>query len=342
MDGSIPSSSATLLAIESSCDDTAAAVVRDGRLLASVVSSQLVHERYGGVVPEVASRAHQRMIVDTVQTALERADVERGGLDAIAVTHGPGLAGSLMVGVSFAKAMALGLDVPLIGVNHIEGHVYSVFTEQAGPSYPFLCLVVSGGHTQLMLVEGPLEHRLLGRTRDDAAGEAFDKIGKLFGLEYPGGPVIDRLAKDGDPAFHRFPRSRPDRYDFSFSGLKTSVLYYLNAMPEDDRARVLDEHMADLCASVQEAVVDTLVGAMRDALEETGVNHVAIVGGVSANRRLREAAGTMADRQGVQLYVPHPKFCTDNAAMIATAGLLKLRRGQVSALTLTPNPSLSL
>lgn len=342
MSNPLLSSSATLLAIESSCDDTAAAVIRDNRLRSSVVSSQLVHERYGGVVPEVASRAHQRMIVETVNAALERADAGRDTLDAIAVTHGPGLAGSLMVGVSFAKAMALGLDVPLIGVNHIEGHIYSVFTEQKGPRYPFLCLVVSGGHTQLMLVEEPLKHKLLGRTRDDAAGEAFDKIAKLFGLEYPGGPVIDRLAKAGDPTFHRFPRSRPDRYDFSFSGLKTSVLYYLNAMPESERTRMVKEHVADLCASVQEAVVETLVSAMKDAVEETGVEHVAIVGGVSANSRLREAASAMADQVDVQLHVPHSRYCTDNAAMIATAGLLKLGRGERSPLTLTPDPSLSL
>ncbi|MFW5955302.1 MAG: tRNA (adenosine(37)-N6)-threonylcarbamoyltransferase complex transferase subunit TsaD [Rhodothermales bacterium] len=335
----VPSS--LLLAIETSCDDTAAAILSGSQLRSSIISSQLLHEPYGGVVPEIASRMHQRMIVPVVTRALEEAGVGRKEVEAVAVTVGPGLAGSLLVGISFAKAMAFGLGVPLVGVNHLDGHVYSVFIECRGPSFPFLCLVVSGGHTQLMLIRGPLDHVVLGRTRDDAAGEAFDKIGKLLGLEYPAGPAIDRLARSGDPRFHRFPRSRPGRFDFSFSGLKTSVLYFLNALSEDDRQRFYDEHMADICASVQEAIVDVLVDATADAIEETGVTELAVVGGVSANSRLRRRAETMARQMGVAFHAPEPRYCTDNAAMIAMAGRLKLESGHVSSLSLTASPSLS-
>lgn len=331
-----------LLAIESSCDDTAAAVVRGSRLLSSVVSSQLAHEKFGGVVPEVASRAHQRMIVPVVEQALREADVSRDELEGVLVTEGPGLSGSLMVGVSFAKAMALGLGVPLVGVNHIEGHIYSVFTEREGPAFPYLCLVVSGGHTQLMLVKDALEDQLLGKTRDDAAGEAFDKIAKLLDLGYPGGPLIDRLAKPGDSSFHRFPRSRPAKYDFSFSGLKTSVLYFLNQLSDEDRRALYDDHLPDLCAAVQAAIVDVLTAALEEAIEEYRVGHVAIVGGVSANSGLRERGAEIAERRNVRLHLPDLRFCTDNAAMIATAGSIKFQRGVASPLTLTANPSLSL
>ncbi len=331
-----------ILAIESSCDDTAASVTRGASVLSSIVSSQLLHEEFGGVVPEIASRMHQRMIVPVVEKALSEADVTRSDLSAVGVTEGPGLSGSLLVGISFAKALAMALKLPLIGVNHLEGHIYSAFTDAEGPAFPFVSLVVSGGHTQLMLVQRPLEHEILGRTRDDAAGEAFDKIGKLLDLPYPGGPSIDRAARNGDPGFHRFPRSRPDGVDFSFSGLKTSVLYYLNRFDDAERREHLEKHVPDIAASVQEAIVDVLVDALSDAVEATGVKHIAIAGGVSANRRLRERAEVLAEHQGVSLHVPPMKYCTDNAAMIATAARLKLQHGITSSLALTASPSLSL
>lgn len=340
---SIPSTDRlTLLGIESSCDDTAAAVVVDGVLRSNVVSSQLVHAGFGGVVPELASRAHQRLIVPVVEAALNEAAVTRGDLDGIAVTYGPGLAGSLLVGVSFAKAFAFGLDIPLIGVNHLEGHIYSAFIEPPVPPFPFLCLVVSGGHTQLMLIEAGFQHTVLGKTRDDAAGEAFDKVAKLLGLGYPGGPVIDKLAQDGDPTFHAFPRTRLGAYDFSFSGIKTSVLYYLNAFSEAERKAFLDEHLADLCASFQQAIVDVLVGAIRKAVRKTGVQHVAITGGVSANSALRRAAQGAAERENFTLYTPALAYCMDNAAMIAITGDVKLRAGHTSPLSLTAIPNLAL
>lgn len=332
----------TILGIESSCDDTAAAVVVDGALKSNVVSSQRVHAGFGGVVPELASRAHQRLIVPVVNAALSEADITRDQLDGVAVTYGPGLAGSLLVGVSFAKAFAFGLDIPLVGVNHLEGHIYSVFIEPPIPPFPFLCLVVSGGHTQLMLIEDDFRHTLLGKTRDDAAGEAFDKVAKLIGLGYPGGPIIDRLAKEGNPTFHDFPRSHLGAYDFSFSGIKTSVLYYLNAYSDEERKKFLEDHLADLCASFQQAIVDVLVGRIRKAVRKTGVRHVAITGGVSANSALRVAAQAAADKRGFTLYTPALAYCMDNAAMIARAGDVKLHAGHVSPLSLTAIPNLAL
>lgn len=331
-----------LLAIESSCDDTAASVSRGKSILSNVISSQLLHEEFGGVVPEIASRMHQRMIVPVVQKAVSEAGVALEDLDAIGVTEGPGLSGSLLVGISFAKSLAMTLNLPLIGVNHLEGHMYSVFTDAEGPEYPFVSLVVSGGHTQLMLLERPLDHTVLGKSRDDAAGEAFDKIGKLLGLPYPGGPAIDRASRDGDRAFYAFPRSRPSRFDFSFSGLKTSVLYYLNRLDEAQRREHLETHIADLAASVQEAVVDVLIETLSEAIRETGVRHIAIAGGVSANYRLRERAALLASQAGAKLHLPDPKYCTDNAAMIATTAMLKLRHGITSNLELTASPALSL
>lgn len=332
-----------ILGIESSCDDTAAAVVADGVLRANVVSSQDVHGAYGGVVPELASRDHQRLIVPVVAQALAEAGITRDDLDAVAVTYGPGLAGSLLVGLSFAKAYALGLGIPFIGVNHLEGHIYSVFIESR-PAFPYLCLVVSGGHTQLVHVDEGFALTLLGKTRDDAAGEAFDKVAKLLGLGYPGGPTVDRLAQQGDPAFHRFPRTRPDPngYEFSFSGLKTSVLYYLNAFSEDERAGFLDEHLADLCASFQQAIIDVLVDALRRGIRETGVRDIAVVGGVSANTGLRAAAEALAEEEGVTLHLPPLKYCMDNAAMIAVTAHYKLAAGLTSPLSLTAQPSLAL
>ncbi|NNF57572.1 MAG: tRNA (adenosine(37)-N6)-threonylcarbamoyltransferase complex transferase subunit TsaD [Rhodothermaceae bacterium] len=338
----------TLLAIESSCDDTAAAVLTEGRVASSVVASQRIHEGFGGVVPELASRAHQRLIVPTVEAALVEADVTKHDLDAVAVTYGPGLAGSLLVGLSFAKALALGLDIPLVGVNHLEGHVYSVFIEEPCPPFPYLCLTVSGGHTQLTLVPEGFVHEELGRTRDDAAGEAYDKVAKLLGLGYPGGPPVDRLAAEGDPTFRAFPSPRLPGADgrpgfaFSFSGIKTNVLYFLRDLNDAERQRMLDEHLADICASFQQAVVDALVGALRDAVRETGVEAVAIVGGVSANRGLRAAAEAAGQADGFAVFVPQLAHCMDNAAMIAVTGAFKLGAGQTSPLHLTAQPSLAL
>lgn len=330
-----------ILAIESSCDDTAAAVLEETTLLSSVVSSQLDHRRFGGVVPELASRAHQRLIVPVVEQALDDAGIGLHEIDAVAVTQGPGLPGSLMVGVSFAKAVALGRQVPLVAVNHLEGHIYSVFLEEDVPTLPMVCLIVSGGHTQLVLVEDAMEHQTLGRTLDDAAGEAFDKIGKLLGLGYPAGPEIDRLAASGDASFHAFPRSRPGGYDLSFSGLKTSVLYYLNRMSGTERDAFLSDHLADICASVQEAIVDVLIDVLDEAAAATSVSSIAITGGVSANSRLRERARELAEIRGISLHVPSLRHCTDNAAMIAIAAQRKLQAGMVAPLTITADPSLA-
>ncbi|WP_103026715.1 tRNA (adenosine(37)-N6)-threonylcarbamoyltransferase complex transferase subunit TsaD [Salinibacter altiplanensis] len=332
-----------VLGIESSCDDTAAAVWEDGTVRANVVSSQAdLHEEYGGVVPELASRNHQRLIVPVVQRALTKAEVDAEGLDAVAVTYGPGLPGSLLVGLSFAKAFARGLDIPLIGVNHLEGHVCSVDLEGPRLGRPFLCLVVSGGHTELVRVDENAQHEVLGRTRDDAAGEAFDKVAQLFGLGYPGGPDIDRHAETGDPAFHDFPRSRLDGFDFSFSGLKTSVLYYLRDRSAAERKRLLADHLDDLCAAVQAAVVDVLVDAMRRAVEETGGEHVAVVGGVAANSSLRRRMGVLGREAGVDVSVPALTYCMDNAAMIAQAGARRLSAGHTSPAALDVHPNLQL
>lgn len=331
-----------ILGIESSCDDTAAAVAAGGDLRSNIVSSQHVHTGFGGVVPELASRAHQRLIVPVVKEALKDAGITKHDLDAVAVTYGPGLAGSLLVGLSFGKAFAFGLDIPLVGINHLEGHMYSVFIEPPSPPFPFLCLVVSGGHTQLMLVEEHFKHTLLGKTRDDAAGEAFDKVAKLLDLGYPGGPRIDALAREGNSRFQTFPRSRPGGYDFSFSGIKTAVLYYLNAFTEEERARLLETHLADLCASFQTAIVEVLVDAVVRAVRETAVRQVAVSGGVSANTALREAMQAAADREGFTLYVPQARYSTDNAAMIAVTAHHKLAAGYTSPLTLTAEPGLAL
>lgn len=328
-----------LLGIESSCDDTAAAVVANGQLLSSIVASQLEHSQYGGVVPEVASRAHQRTIVPVVAAALEQAGVGREDLNAVAVTYGPGLAGALLVGLSFAKAYSLALGIPLVGVNHLEGHLYSVFLEETAPAFPFLCLIVSGGHTQLVLVEDGFKHTTLGRTRDDAAGEAYDKVAKLMGLGYPGGPALDNLAAAGDPTFATLPRTYLPDGSFSFSGVKTAVRYFLEAQP--NREAFLASHKADLAASFQAAVVDMLLKPLGRAVRKTGVRDVAIVGGVSANRGLRARAQTMADTHGFRLHVPALQHCTDNAAMIAMTGFFRYQSGQSSPLTLAAQPALS-
>jgi N6-L-threonylcarbamoyladenine synthase len=334
-----------ILGIETSCDETSAAVLADGRLRSNVISTQLVHSRYGGIVPELASRAHQQLIVPVVEEALQRAGVTKHELTGVAVTAGPGLMGALLVGVNFGKALAYGLGIPVVGVNHMHGHVYSTFLDEPRPEFPFLCLIVSGGHTQLLLVRKPFDHELLGETLDDAAGEAYDKVGKMLGLGFPGGPVIDRRAKTGDPAFIRFPRSFGDAASstFSFSGVKTAVLYYLRDHglldPATGTARAPEKLIDDLCASFQAAVVDVLVEKTIQAAAATGVAHVAVAGGVSANSELRRRMAERASRAGLSLHVPKFEYCTDNGAMIAMAGSMRLAAGAVSDYALTAFPS---
>ncbi len=335
-----------ILGIETSCDETSAAILENGIVRSSVISSHLVHKEYGGVVPELASRAHQKLIVPVVREALGTAGSSAAELSAIAVTCGPGLMGALLVGLNFAKGLALGLQLPLLGVNHLEGHIYSNFLSQPAPEFPFLCLVVSGGHTELVLIEKPLTHTLLGETLDDAAGEAYDKVAKMLGLGFPGGPVIDRLAKTGDPSFVRFPRSmlQDGSLNFSFSGVKTAVMYWLRDAglyggPSQEKPD--EKTVRDLCASFQAAVVDVLVGKTFAAADRYHVRDIAVAGGVSANSELRSRCMTTAERKGKRIYIPRPEYCTDNAAMIAMAGSFYLRQGQASSLGLTATPGLS-
>lgn len=326
-----------VLGIETSCDETSAAVLDDGGVLSNVISSQLVHHKYGGVVPELASRAHQQLIVPVVDEALRLAGVSASTLDGVAVTAGPGLMGALLVGVSFAKSFAYGRGIPLIGVNHMEAHIYSNFLEEPTPSYPFLCLIVSGGHTQLILVKEPFVHELLGETLDDAAGEAYDKVAKMLGLGFPGGPVIDRLAQSGNPDFVRFPRSflDPGSYEFSFSGIKTAVLYWLRDHSLIKDPGTIDPGlMANLCASFQAAVMDVLIGKLLEARDQYNVECLAIAGGVSANSELRKRLGEQSRIEGFRSFVPKMSYCTDNGAMIALVGKMKLQRGISSDLTL--------
>lgn len=321
-----------ILGIESSCDETAAAVYSDGEILSNVIASQAVHERFGGVVPELASRAHHRTIWSTVEQALNEADTVPGELDYIAVTRGPGLLGSLLVGLSFAKGLSIAHNIPLIGVNHIDAHLYANFIEYE-EVYPFVGLIVSGGHTRLVHVREPLKHEVLGETRDDAAGEAFDKIGKLLGLPYPAGPEMDKLAGDGDPGFHRFPRSMMGKgLDFSFSGLKTSVLYYLQAQDEG----FIAENRHHICASVSAAITDVLTVKLKRAAKKTGVKQLMLAGGVSANSMLREKTAILAEKSGYSLMIPSIQYCTDNAAMIAITGSIMARKGMVDDLTMKP------
>ncbi len=329
-----------VLGIETSCDDTAAAVLVDGVLRSSIISSQSEHIPFGGVVPELASRAHDRHLVPVVEAALHEAGIQAGDLTGIAVTRGPGLIGSLMVGVSFAKSLAAGLGVPLVGVHHLDGHIDSLLLGGTPPERPTLVLVVSGGHTQLMTVNASGERQLLGKTRDDAAGEAFDKVAAILGLDYPGGPVIDRLAMTGNPSFHAFPRTRLAGYDWSFSGIKTSMLYHLGSMDAPARAAYLEKHLQDLCASFQEAVVDMLITPVVRAMKQTGFRSVGLVGGVSANSRLRARLGSEVEARGGHLHVPELSYSMDNAAMIALSGCLRLTRGEQDPLSITAQPSL--
>lgn len=323
-----------ILAIESSCDDTAAAVMRDGVLLSNCVASQTIHKEYGGVVPEVASRAHQANIVPVVEMALRQAGVEAKELTAIAFTRGPGLMGALLVGVSFAKAMALSLDIPMIEVNHIQAHVLAHFIEAPRPAFPFLCLTVSGGHTQLVLVEEALKMTVLGSTIDDAAGEAFDKTGKLLGLDYPAGPVIDKLAREGQPIY-TFTEPNIADLDFSFSGLKTNILRFLQKEKRQN-PNFIPENLADICASVQARIVSILLNKVEKAVAQTGATHIAIAGGVSANSGLREGLESLGTQKGWQVFVPKLAYCTDNAAMIAMTAHYKYLKGEFVGQDIVP------
>ena len=330
----------TILGIESSCDDTSAAVLRNNVLLSNVIASQAVHMKYGGVIPELASRAHQQNIIPVVDTALREAGITADELDAIAFTRGPGLLGSLLVGVSFTKGLSIARNIPMVEVNHLQGHILSHFIDLPDrtlphPDFPFLCLLVSGGHTQIVRVDSPLEMRIIGTTIDDAAGEAFDKCAKVMGLPYPGGPVIDRLAKEGDPKAFRFAHPRVEGYDYSFSGLKTSFLYTLrDAVAKDPE--FIERHKADLCASLQTTIVEILLDKLIRASKETGIRDIAIAGGVSANSGLRNGITETGARRGWRTFLPEFKFTTDNAAMIAMAGHYRYRNGEFASLDVSP------
>ncbi len=308
-----------ILAIESSCDDTGASIIHNGKIQSNIVASQQVHEQYGGVVPELASRAHQQHVLPVVDAALKEANVQSSALSAIAFTQGPGLLGSLMVGASFAKSMALGLDIPIIGVNHLDAHVLAHFIDATEVKFPYLCLLVSGGHTQIVKVISPEHIEILGKTRDDAAGEAFDKAAKMLGLPYPGGPVLDKLAQKGDPLSFKFPDSRVDQLDFSFSGLKTAVRYFIRDMPETN-PNFVEQNLNNICASIQHTIVSYLMRKLIKAVKETGINEIAIAGGVSANSSLRNTIQSKAAELGWTVHIPALEYCTDNAAMIAQAG----------------------
>ena len=316
-----------ILGIESSCDDTSAAVIKNGVLLSSVIASQAVHEAYGGVVPELASRAHQQNIVPVVHEALKRAGVTKEQLCAIAFTRGPGLMGSLLVGVSFAKGMARALGIPMIDVNHLQGHVLAHFIKESEddtdkPEYPFLCLLVSGGNSQIIRVNAYNNMEVLGQTIDDAAGEAIDKCSKVMGLGYPGGPIIDRLARQGNPKAYTFSKPHIPGYDYSFSGLKTSFLYSLREWLKDD-PDFIEHHKEDLAASLEKTIVDILMDKLRKAVKDTGIRQVAVAGGVSANNGLRNAYREHAEKYGWKIFIPKFGYTTDNAAMIAITGYYK-------------------
>lgn len=324
-----------ILAIESSCDDTCAAVIRGNNILANVISGQEVHGDYGGVVPELASRAHQKNIMPVVESTLLQAGIDKSGLDAVAFTQGPGLVGALLVGASFAKGLAGALGIPLIAVHHLHAHLFSHYIDPPRPAFPFLCLLASGGHTQLTKLDGPLNYETIGRTTDDAAGEALDKAAKVLGLPYPGGPWIDHWARKGNPEKFSFPQPSTGNLDFSFSGLKTSLLYFVRDGLAKDK-HFIQNHLPDICASYQETVVDYLLLKLKQAIRETGIHEVGIAGGVAANSLLRKKSGELARIYGWKIFVPEFQYCTDNAAMIAKVASYKFREKQFAGHSSTP------
>jgi N6-L-threonylcarbamoyladenine synthase len=312
----------TILGIESSCDETSVAVCVNGEIRSNIIATQAVHQHYGGVVPELASRAHQQNIVPAVQEALSTAKISKNELSAIAFTRGPGLLGSLLVGTSFAKGFALAKNLPLIQVNHMQAHILAHFIDNPKPSFPFLCLTVSGGHTQIVLVKNYFDMEVLGSTIDDAAGEAFDKTAKILGLPYPGGPLVDKYAQTGNPHAFTFPEPQIPDLNFSFSGLKTSILYFINKGVQQN-PNFIQEHLEDICASVQQRIVTILLAKLTKAAKLYGISQVAIAGGVSANSGLRKALQDLAEQQNWEVFIPKFEYCTDNAAMIAIAGYYK-------------------
>ena len=329
-----------ILGIESSCDDTSAAVIKDPYLLSNVIASQAVHKEYGGVVPELASRAHEQNIVPVVSEALKRAGVRPEELTAIAFTRGPGLLGSLLVGTSFAKALSISLNVPMVMVNHLQGHVLANFVRQQDkepnePNFPYLCLLVSGGNSQIVLVNSPLEYEILGQTIDDAVGEAFDKCSKMMGLGYPGGPVIDKLAALGNPERFKFAKPNIPGLDYSFSGIKTSLLYFVRDEMEKDPL-FMENNKEDICASFQKALIDILLDKLVKAAEKTGIKEITMGGGVSANSGLRKRLVEEGEKRGWNTYLPEFKFTTDNAAMIAIAGYFHYKNGERAPLDIAP------
>lgn len=323
-----------ILAIESSCDETSAAVIYNGKMLSNIVASQIIHEQHGGVVPELASRAHQQDIVRVVNAAIVEAAIQKNELSAVAFTRGPGLLGSLLVGTSFAKALALGLDIPLIEINHMQAHVLAHFIDEPKPNFPFLCLTVSGGHTQIVLVKSPLEMEVLGETADDAVGEAFDKAAKMLGLGYPGGPKIDQHAALGNPEAFEFPISEMPGYSFSFSGIKTSLLYFIQKHGQE----FVNQRLDDICASYQQTLITTLIRKIRKAAKELKIYEIAVAGGVSANKGLRNALKLEAEKQRWALYIPDFQYCTDNAGMIAMAAHFKYLEKEFSHQQVSPMP----
>ncbi len=331
----------SILAIESSCDETSASIIVNGKVLNNIVATQSVHEKYGGVVPELASRAHQENLIPVVHEALSSAGISKEELSAVAVTRGPGLMGSLLVGVSFAKAFSKTLGLPLIDVNHMQAHVLAHFIDEPRPNFPFICLTVSGGHTQLVLVTNHLTMEVIGETQDDAVGEAFDKTAKLLGLPYPGGPLLDRHAKQGNPKAFSFPITRMPGLNYSFSGIKTAVLYFLRDRLEEN-PNFITENLADLCASIQYTLVEMLLIKLKVAMKEYGITEIAVAGGVAANSGLRTALSTLAQRKGWKLYVPEFEYCTDNAAMIAMAAHYKYLRKDFVGYDLVPLAKLKL
>ncbi|SHH58068.1 N6-L-threonylcarbamoyladenine synthase [Chryseolinea serpens] len=324
-----------ILAIESSCDETSASVITNGKVLNNIIATQAVHQKYGGVVPELASRAHQQNIVAVVDEALQKSGLNKTDLDAVAFTRGPGLMGALLVGVSFAKGLALALDIPLIEVNHMQAHVLAHFIGPSQPSFPFLCLTVSGGHTQIVLVKDYLDMEVIGQTQDDAVGEAFDKAAKVMGLPYPGGPLIDKYAQQGNANAYKFSQTSMPGLDFSFSGIKTQFLYFLR----DEKLKnpnFVEENVADISASLQQHLVNMLLTRLIQASEQTGIRDIAIAGGVSANSGLRNSLKAVGEKKGWRIFIPAFEYCTDNAGMIAMAAHYKFLKGEFSALDVTP------
>ena len=332
-----------ILGIESSCDDTSASVICDGKILSNVVANQEIHAKYGGVVPELASRAHQQNIVPVIQQAILQANIDKKDLNAIAFTRGPGLMGSLLVGTSFAKSFALALDIPLISVNHMQGHVLAHFIEdenQQKPPFPFICLTISGGHTQIVKISNHFTMEVLGETLDDAVGEAYDKSAKILGLPYPGGPLVDKHAKLGNPKAYKFTKPKVGGLNFSFSGLKTAILYFIQKQVKEN-PKFIEENLNDICASIQYTIVEILFDKLKLAVKETGINHIAIAGGVSANSEIRKVLKETETKYGWTTYIPQFEFTTDNAAMIAIVGYLKYLENDFSERKVTATPRLN-